>query len=75
MLFLKMPDLFVEPPTDKFTDVDLKFLITLKKTRRLWSNEKQFSEIFEKMQEGKNLPANELEWSNHTSKVSSTLRI
>jgi hypothetical protein len=45
--------------THELTNEDLKFLNTLKKTRKLWSNDKQFSKIVEKMQRGKNLKPRE----------------
>jgi hypothetical protein len=45
--------------THEPTDVDIRVLNTLKKTRKLWSNDKQFSKIVEKMQKGKNLKTKE----------------
>jgi hypothetical protein len=45
--------------THELTDEDIKFLNTLKKTRKLWRNEKLFSKIVEKMQKGKNLKPKE----------------
>jgi hypothetical protein len=45
----------------ELTEIDIKFLNTLKKTRRLWSNDKEFSKIVEKMQSGKNLKAREFD--------------
>ena len=34
---------------------NIRFLLALEKTRRLWGNDKQFTKIVQKMQKGKNL--------------------
>jgi hypothetical protein len=45
--------------TRKPTDVDVKFLSAFKRTRRLWSDEKQFTKVVRKMQQGKSLRTSE----------------